>query len=345
MLEESWEHESVFVHLANNSVSQHCRRDIRSINLGLFSLARMIIEIRSKRQSAIVFHSQSSLPYLLAIRYLFLWSFRYKPRLIYDMHDLLEKSPNRLGLCKYIRYELLRRLVLQSIERIVVRNNVIKTLTVSDGLADTVASRYKSKRPRVVRSATVVQHHTSSSTQREFSDNCLVYFGTKKRLPIKLIEKIASENLELHLYGRDICPDDMAKNLSQKAFRALKFFGEYYPSQLEFLDAYKYLILYSPDKLTLNYKYSLPNKLYQALSAGLSLVVSENFIELISTMSDIPGSIYVLKDHDSIQEALISLKAAKPINYHELVRKRIRDIQEQARAAYLEEIFITPNLT
>lgn len=62
-------------------------------------------------------------------------------------------------------------------------------------------------------------------------------------------------------------------------------------------------------------------------------------------MSDIPGSFYVLKDHDSIQEALISLKAAKPINYHELVRKRIRDIQEQARAAYLEEIFITPNLT
>jgi hypothetical protein len=101
---------------------------------------------------------------------------------------------------------------------------------------------------------------------------------------------------------------------------------------------YQYLVLYHPTNKALNYRFSLPNKLFQAMSAGLSLIVSENFVELIATLEHIPGSVFVLKKGHCIQEAIDTLEANRSPSYCQIIQRLAQDLHKNSRKIYLDTI-------
>jgi hypothetical protein len=96
------------------------------------------------------------------------------------------------------------------------------------------------------------------------------------------------------------------------SFTNLRVLGEYKPDNLEFLNKYDFLIITSEKSFdsNLNYAFCMPNKLLQAWSHGVSVLLPYAFYEAssyrflhpilcqpISSYQDIPDCIDLLSGH------------------------------------------------
>ena len=278
LMQSRWDGDSVFIHKSQNDNYKHNKK---------FSLVSVLnVMQKSSRDDVIVFHAQSSLPYLL-VSYVFKKITGRKISLIYDIHDLHEwESSYRI-----IARSGLRFFILGFLEKIVFSIEEIRKITVSNGLAILMANKYKKSLPVVVR-------NTSGEVEEvEYLDrekNAVLFFGIKERAPIGLLGKLNSAGVEVHLYGRGMT-GDWLKGIFGNNHKGVKVFGEYDPKKMGFLNNYKVLILY-PNDNKLNYKYSMPNKLFQAIDHGLCVVVSDYFEEILQTFQKATGCIYDAND-------------------------------------------------
>lgn len=279
--------ETIFLHRTSNEGRLDLDGgvvDSRKLSVG--SLLRLAINLRGQGAKW-VFHAQSSLVYLYLLKIFLCVDRRFADLVVYDMHDLNEKPgvrPSLRSARSWVRY-----LVLAAAEWGVAKMKSVCAITVSNGLARAFASRTGGRLPVVVRSAPLPSLGTDDLAARSRFERALLFFGTPQRVPFELVQGLASAGYELHLYGRGIDEELVEKNLPENLRGAVKLFGPYRPTSLDFIGQYRFVVLYKPGIVSDNFRYSLPNKFFQGLAYGTGFVVSENFEEIREVVESIPG--------------------------------------------------------
>ncbi|MGA6826575.1 glycosyltransferase [Nitrospira sp. NS4] len=227
--------------------------------------------LRKRHFSAVVFHMQSSVPYILfalMVRFLL----RSRVVFVYDIHDLNEWPS---AAAAYMRF---RFCVFWVLERIAIRR-ADKVVTVSRGLAQIYYRRY-GRSLIVVYNAPAI--HADSSGSPAGSRAGLVYFGliNKLRLPRHVINAIAEAGMTVDVYGVMFEKDpEYLVWLNEKVKDGcVRLMGPYSPNNLEFLSDYSFALLVFEEG-ELNVRYCLPNKLFQAILQGLPCILSHGLVE------------------------------------------------------------------
>jgi hypothetical protein len=332
--QKSWDAHPVFIHRRNyNTISQTNRfADVDSVELNVMSLIFLILKLKGKQ--TLVFHQQSMLPFLLLARIVALLFRKNKIIFVYDIHDLHEYRKER-KIWRRIRYSFLRHYSLRVLEYFCFRDNSIRKITVSEGLANEVAKQYGVSLPPVVMSCSPPQKRSFDSINIE-NKKTLVYFGIIEHAPYELISQITEFGLELHLYGRDITTETVSALGDTDKLDCVKLFGEFFPNDLSFLSRYSFLILYKPHIKTVNYRIALPNKFFQALNAGLTLIISDNFVEIKNFSNCIPGAVIVLRSGQDLSCAIERACSMRDENYNQRVYDYLCELYEKSKKTYLQ---------
>jgi len=339
-IQKSWDAHPVFIHKRPRNTISHTNGfiDVDSFELNAMSLIFLILKLKGKQ--TLVFHAQSALPCLLLARIVALLFRKNKIVFVYDIHDLHEYRKER-NVWRCIRYSFLRHYSLRVIEYICFRDNSIKKITVSEGLANEVAKQYGVSLPLVVMSCPPPEKKSFDSLTVE-NKKALVYFGAPERAPYELINQIKELGLELHLYGRDITSAAVSDLVGADKLDCVKFFGEYFPNDLSFLSQYSFLILYKPHLKTVNYKISLPNKLFQALNVGLTLIISDNFIEIKNLLDCIPGAVIVLRSEQDISCAIERACSMRDKDYKQRLYDYLCELHDKSKRTYMQVTSASP---
>lgn len=235
-----------------------------------------------------IFHMQSSLPYLLTALVGRKLS-RSKVTFVYDIHDLNEFSMGKS------KYEMLRFGCMFALEWVVFKCGV-RLLTVSRGLANVYRLRY-GRRPLVVRNIPEKVQLEGYSDLRRRVDG-FVYFGLvdRIRLPEEFLARLESERVTLDIYGtvRERSASYRRKLEELENRGVLRFLGEYDPGDLRFLAKYRASVL-PFEVCRINLRYSLPNKLFQALGYRVPCLISEGLIEAKRLFRQWPHAVVPLK--------------------------------------------------
>lgn len=242
----------------------------------LDSFSKALKNLFKIKNQTIVFHQQASLVAML-ITLIFRFFLRSKNKIVYDMHDLV--------IFDYAGFYMrLRACFIFLLERMVMFSNV-KVITVSYGLSKVIKQRYN-KQALVVYNFPQ-NYKGKSSFNKEIGLNSVMpcYFGIieDKRIPLKIFEKVSIlTHKQVDIYGY-ISP---VSKFSFDGINFLSFKGCFNPKDMEFLKDYNLLVFVTDKQLNLNYKYCMPNKVFQAVENGLDLLVSDFFEEIISTFND-----------------------------------------------------------
>lgn len=281
-MQSKWDEESVFVHLSTSNQENSYSLSVRQI--------KQLLKW-SQREDKFVFHAQSSLPYLL---YFMFFGLVNRKKAVYDIHDL-NVIPKGLS------YMKLRALTMYVLEYFTLNFFKIPSITVSKGLAIVMARRYKVTRPKVVRNISVdLPERISVKT---ITEKKMVYFGTFDRLPNEFFDQLKRESLSIDIFGRfnNASATPSMQNAIQTGL--VNYRGEYHPKEMDFLNEYSHLYynIVPPDA---NYQFAGPNKFFQALTYGLTLLIPKGYRELTHLLGGIPGAYKVLDGN--ISELLTS---------------------------------------
>ena len=241
----------------------------------LISFELISLVLKEPSLKVLVFHQQSNLINLCLVLVL-IFITKKNVNVIYDMHDLNElRSP--ITVKKIIRYR-----VNAVLERVVCRK-VNKTITVSDGLSNIIDELYG------ISSAVFYNIPKNFAMAQSFErkkSNRAVYFGMiyEERLPISLLKEMVSHGFVIDIYGK--FSNDHKYNIKFESFikksQSVAYCGQYTSEDIvEKLAGglYKYSLMYFDSEYD-NFRYCLPNKLFQSLEAGLISLTSSNLIEL-----------------------------------------------------------------
>lgn len=331
LTQSSWDDISVFVHRTKGA--KPTVSGFLSIHLSVLNLVKIVY--CEKSLSNLVFHSQSSLIYLHIFRLLSLLLRKKNFNIIYDIHDLNELEPciQYSTPYHYLRYGIIRHHILRFLENLCFQDRNVKVITVSSGLALVLSRTYKvNKMPTVVLNISSVVNSQLPSHQTFKYENAFLFFGQKERFPTDLVALINKSGIKLHIYGRGFSQKWIEENFPSD-HACIEFFGPYSPEKLDFLYNYKVLLIYAPHYKSLNYKYSLPNKLFQALSHGLSVFVSSNFQEMLSMFEDIPGSVSPI-EADNLISYFSDIISVRGEFYTHKIRQRLEQLYLESSVAY-----------
>ena len=269
VMQASWVEDNIYVHKTDSLHKS-------DIELKLWAIFRLIFSLNE--QDHVIFHAQSSLPYhlfFLVISRIFLKN----TNTVYDVHDLNECSPTSSVYSKF------RFSIMHTLEFIVIRAFKVKVITVSHGISLLLEQRFRVSKPRLVYNCSIDMH--TNLLRRSERQKSPVFFGTGERFPYQLLPLLRNNNLTLDFYGRGVSSELLSEYGLSSCESVVNFLGEYSPSDLNFVSSYIVSLNYSPENIGSNFKYSLPNKLFQSLYLGATVVVSENFEEMVELFSDI----------------------------------------------------------
>lgn len=222
-----------------------------------------------------VFHCQSSIFFMM-----FLLFFKSPKNIRYDIHDFNEHDFQR-GFKFNLRF-----LIIYILEIFVTR--IIKICNVSEGNKGEYSYRGHVflNLPFVKK----IDKKIPESLKKDF-----IFFGTEERCP-KVFFNLAEKgdiNLSIHGIFSDECKDEIIKsNIAYK--------GKYNPNNLDFLEEYKFSIIYFPDTNKKNMKNSLPNKFFQSVLYSLNICISGNFTEMINFCEKYEIAYNIIKTNEDL---------------------------------------------
>lgn len=324
-IQKDWDKKSVFVGVC----SDNCRVKEKDWNVEFIKLNFKNLFILSKQASVndtFVFHMQSSLIYLLYVKFVlfFMWK---KINVVYDIHDLHEKPIHTRSI-----YLLLRFYILLCIEYFVIKILRTKCITVSNGLAKEMSIRYNVDKITVVTNA----QKSKIELYPDKKHKTLLYFGEDCRAPDESIIKVCLDNgIKIDLYG--IGFDSKKWKMLFDKYSNLKYFGTYSPDDIDFIKEYKIMILLSSVEST-NYKYSLPNKLFQSLTKGVSVIMTKNFVEPLELFKDNDCAVLGIEGSSDIVYAVNHLENSYSYSCFKEIEQKLNFMYETSKNNYISLI-------
>lgn len=190
-----------------------------------------------------------------------------RKKLIYDSHELFTEVP-----------ELINRPIIKFLwqfqERIFIKR-AKAVITVSDGVASELSKRYRINKVEVIRNLPV---RTNTEAFRE-KQPTLIYQGAlnvgrgielaidmMKQLPCYKLLIVGTGDVELKL---------RKQMLENNLFDRVQFLGQLAPENLRLITPTAWLGLSLEEDMGLNYRYALPNKLFDYIAANVPVLVSD----------------------------------------------------------------------
>lgn len=332
MLQSEWEGErSAFVHQA---LPGRVPGPVPEFSYGLLGICRALAAGRAGPAPTIVFHAQSSLPLMFFAYLLRYWLPDRRAAFVYDIHDLHDHEPYQ-SLFERVRHGFLRYYPLRWLERWALRCDAIAAMTVSDGLARTIVDSYGCAVPSIVHSALRPPLSSNELAARTRASGAILFFGTAERLPFELIDHLSQAGLELHLYGRFGGREGIERRLGRVLPDHVRVYGEYSPTNLDFIASYRFVLIHKPEDLRPNFVHSLPNKFFQSLAYGTSLIVSPNFEEMTAVASQVSGACAVVADPSHLAETIATLTLLRDEAYYHAVAALSEALYRTAHKRYL----------
>ena len=313
MMQSGWEENSIFLHLG---VSE------QSVKLNFKNLLKVLDS--SNSGDRFIFHAQSSLVYLL-FSYALTFNRRETIKILYDIHDL-NVIPVGWG------YVSLRAYVMQLLEWVTLRVLKIKSMTVSAGIARLMSMKYNCEIPILVRniSTDIVRNQ---DMEKKSEGGKLIYFGTLDRVSEYFFLALAKQKLRIDLFGRFNYMDPPIFFEKYTCTETAKFNGTYNPKNLDFLLEYDFLYYNIPPP-DANYRLAAPNKFFQALAHGLSILVPRGYNELRFIFGDIPGAIAVIDESSDIRGVLNRCVRNKSSDFSVKIKERLELMKSESRDNY-----------
>ncbi|NWK62071.1 hypothetical protein HYI12_05645 [Acinetobacter sp. SwsAc3] len=274
-------------------------RVLSQINLGSYDYEVLYLDnffesikaIFKLRNQNIIFHQQATLVVMIFAAFLNLF-LKNKNNIIYDMHDLV--IFDYAGL-----YMKLRACLIFILEKFAMLFN-IQVMTVSYGLAKIIKQRYNKEALVVYNFPQNYKTKSFLKKRPELYSLKPCYFGIidEKRIPLKIFEKISKiTERKADIYGY-ISP---VSKFSFQDIDFLSYKGRFNPKDMSFLEDYNLLVFVTDRDLNLNYKYCMPNKLFQAVESGLDVLVSEFFEEIVFTFKDAVVSHFIASEVNGVK--------------------------------------------
>lgn len=200
---------------------------------------------------------------------------RFKP-LIYDSHELFAEVPELIS-------HPIKRIIWRLVERICIRKAKF-VFTVSDGVANELNRRYRVK-PIVIRNVPVRRETEAFKDQRP----TLIYQGALNKgrgveIAIDMMNTLTCYRLVIAGKG-DIEIELRQRMLNQKLFDRVEFVGRINPDDLYRLTSTAWIGLSLEEDMGLNYRYALPNKVFDYIAAQVPVLVS-NLPEMRKIVDD-----------------------------------------------------------
>ncbi|HDP76538.1 MAG TPA: glycosyltransferase [Bacteroidales bacterium] len=190
-----------------------------------------------------------------------------RKKLIYDSHELFTEIP-----------ELINRPIIKFIWRIQERIFIKRAkavITVSDGVATELAKRYRINKVEVIRNFPV---RTNTKTLRE-KQPTLIYQGVLNvgrgiELAIDMMKQLPG--YKLLIVGSGDVEIKLRKQMRENnLFDRVQFLGQLTPDNLKLITPTAWLGLSLEEDMGLNYRYALPNKLFDYIAANVPVLVSD----------------------------------------------------------------------
>src|SRR3546814_3510924 len=113
----------------------------------------------------------------------------------------------------------------------------------------------------------------------------------------------------------------------------VRIYCEYSPKDLDFVAGYRFLLIHNPKDLRPNFVYSLPNKFFQSLAYGTSLIVSPNFEEMAAVAASVPGACAVVADPSQLADKMATLDVLRDDAFYRAVAALSDALHEIGRAS------------
>lgn len=305
-----------------------------------------LVNIWSKtkgKEIKVLIHEQGALIYLLLIKLISAIR-RHRIELIYDIHDIMEP----LALEKNSFFNFMKNRTNLYLEKMAMRFMKIRCITVSQGL-----SKYydmQGSKPNIVRNIPEVKidiyREKSSFT---YGDSKFCYFGYLSIFPFEVLNELEATSQKIDHYGptfETLMNIDLRTTNGQSAYHLFDRFRnvlqehfEFTQSSMDFLRAYDFLII-SMNEQTDNLRYSLPNKVFQALANGLRVIAFGDFVELKDFLSGFPNLVKVQEyNNGALQVAVNTMVASDCQDQRETLMNYLLLAREDAKKVYLDTVY------
>ncbi len=188
-------------------------------------------------------------------------------QLIYDTHEYFTEVP-----------ELIHRPKIQRIWKRIenwIFPKLTKIITVNQSIADIYQKEY-GKKVTVVRN---IPNYTDTTTSEQKNDKIIIYQGALNKgrtLELAIDTMPLLPNYQLHIYGKG----DIEKELKERVKKLnltdkILFFGQVEPTLLKEKTRNATVGWCIMENLGLNYYYSLPNRIFDYLHAGVPVIAND----------------------------------------------------------------------
>lgn len=268
-----------------------------------------------KRKKCDVYHCNDAETLIFG----YLLSKKDKAVMIYDAHEYFsDYIPSNNQFLKELKPRISNKLKLFFERCFISKCKAI--ITVSEGIADLLKSGYKlASRPLVLRNT--ISYERVPYSKKKLQD--IIAIGNDKRLIIfhgtisedreikriiNILPMLGDLNVMLVLMGKiDKNYKINLISLSDKlgVRNRIMFCEVKYNEVLEYLSCAN-IEVYLVKPKTLSYKYSMPNKLFEAMAAGLPIVIDKEFVEMRKIVEKYKVGIAV--DSDNERESAKAIK-------------------------------------
>jgi glycosyltransferase involved in cell wall biosynthesis len=327
-MQVSWVLDNHFIHKGNELGSGKIKEDELKLRILLSRI------INSSDDDSFVFHAYSSLAYLISC-FLLCKILGRNVNFVYDVHDIIEVRPEN-GFLVNFKYKIWLLL-----EKYAVLRGEISVMTVSRGLKRILERRYGGVKVLLVYNCSVdltearQYFDISDKLLGEGKSNYFVFFGTPERFPYHVCRQLSQLGISIDIYGRGMSREWLSEKY--ESMDNVFFKGEYNPGCLDFLKEYKFLVLHSLVGNDNNFKYSMPNKVFQAAAFGVCILVSPNFLEISDSFSIIPGFCQLLpsEEGEEMSRVLLEVASSDFSNYSKVYDFLVETL-ELSRQGYLK---------
>ncbi|GEM_PF-4122979 len=327
-MQRNWDSGKViFICRNGNFTATNARKwGVHFRELSLWNLLKSI----DQNTTRIVFHAQASLPYLI-ISLLLIRLKKWKVELVYDIHDMHEQQHGSIKV--WVRW-----LILGAAELLVLCLFKIRAITVSESIAKEIARRYKCAQPDVC--LNVSPNQKSPESHKLLSEPRIVYFGNfgrfhEYRISSQTLETLEREKVSIDFHGH-IDPEYQNKLAGYAERGVIRLHGEYRPEDLSFLYNYNFAILDYASSPSCNVRFCLPNKIFQALGHGLTVLVSPNLEQARQLFAKVPFAVVQLPpNYKKVREFLENIIRERPSEYYDMVNGYLDKLADMSRLSYL----------
>lgn len=328
---------------SNSIVLHKGRRPAKGIKVFKLTLLG-VVKAAIAGRNVFVVHEQGALWYLWVARII---SFLAKNKnvFVFDIHDILERVTWR----KVGFYYFIKNRVNLILERLTLRDSAIRLVTVSAGLSNLYYLRC-GRMPSVVRNVpSPIDLKDNGSIRKDINNlkEPFVYFGFASRFPFKLLPIVDALGERIFYYGPNIGD---SKNFVDSMRLDSEFHellnshrdliverGEFVQEELKGILGRHRFLLICDNENTDNIKWSLPNKIFQALAAGLKVVACGNFEEARDFFRPLADLVLFVNDpavNREIIESFIFFHSSE-VGYKR-VKQFLEEQHKEARATFTE---------